>query len=368
MTENSTRAKNPAVVLLNFGGPRNLDEVPSFLYEILRDPQVIKFPFPEFLQNKFARKIANKRSGEVSEQYAELGGKSPIVESTERQRSDLQDWLSAQGANLPVYAVHRYLEGQTLQVAQQIVKARHDALYLIPLYPHFSWSTNGTSFEQMRDCLQQSGYKGRLQVMRSYPTQPGYVSAVTDQIRQHLHQHDIPPEETLILCSAHGLPKAYVEAGDPYQNELLATLEELRRAFPDYRFQLSFQSRVGPAEWLRPYTDELIPKLPAQGVTNLVFVGIAFVNDHLETLFEIDRTYFDMARAVGMKPTRVSAIENHPHFIHFLGERSLDWLKGAQGLELDTVLPPSQYDLRYGWFIRAMWWLALAISLHFALV
>ncbi len=366
MQAKNDRPAQKAVVLLNFGGPRNLEEVADFLYEILRDPNVIQLPFPLWLQNRFARRISSKRVVEVKEQYQQLGGKSPIVEATDQQSQQLTAALQKQDCHYKIYVAHRYLAGHAESVVKQIMEDRIEQIYTIPMYPHYSYATTGSSLEQLHDLLKQQGFRGTIQVLRSYPNHPYYAEALSDLLNQTLLEHSPIPEETLILCSAHGLPQSYVDKGDPYLMELWATVESLRKQFPQWKFQLCFQSRVGPAKWLQPYTDELIPQLPKQGVRSIVFVALSFVNDHLETLFEIDHTYFELARSVGLTPYRVPALETHPRFIELLCEQTLLWDQGIQGVELPPLLPPSQQFQRSSQWILYSWCITLLIALLYA--
>lgn len=347
-----------AVVLLNFGGPRNLAEVPDFLFEILKDPYVIQLPFPLWFQSFLAKRIAKKRARVVKEQYSEIGGQSPILDATENQRQQLLKKLGEAGIDIPVYIVHRYIVGSTQATAMQILQDRIESLYLIPMYPHYSWSTSGSSFKLMSTILRRVGYKGTIQVLRSYPNHPLYINALVDRITQTLHFHKLQPQGTLILCSAHGLPQAYVDKGDPYLIELFLTMDELRQRLPEWEFELSFQSRVGPAQWLKPYTDDLIPQLPSKGITNVVFVGVSFVNDHLETLFEIDHTYFELARKSNLMPYRVSAIETQADYIQLLSDKIIVWCQSNQAMGVENVFPPDQRFNRYG-----RWVLYLCLTL-----
>ncbi|MBF0286749.1 MAG: ferrochelatase [SAR324 cluster bacterium] len=368
MQENNVPSAQKAVVLLNFGGPRHLEEVADFLYEILRDPNVIQLPFPHWLQNRFARKISKKRAVEVAEQYQQIGGKSPIVEATEQQRAQLEKILQKQKGGCKIYVAHRYLAGNAESVVKQIIEDQIEQLYAIPMYPHFSYATTGSSLEQLDGLLKKQGYACTIQVLRSYPNHPYYIEALSDLLKKELSQHTLVPQETLILCSAHGLPQSYVDKGDPYLMELWSTVESLRKQFPEWKFQLCFQSRVGPAKWLQPYTDELLPELAKQGVRSVLFVALSFVNDHLETLFEIDHTYFELARSEGLTPYRVPAVETHPRFIELLGEQTLLWNQGLQGMDLPLLLPPSQHFRRSSQWILYSWCLALLIALFYAIV
>ena len=274
--------------------------------------------------------------------------------------------MALQGG-LRVEAIHRYLPGNAERMVKQLQKDQITEIYLLPMYPHFSWATTGSSIEQFYQILAQVDYSPHVQALRSYPNHPNYIEALSDRLAEALAQHELSPEKTRILCSAHGLPQSYVDEGDPYLMELCATVEELRKGFPLWQFELCFQSRVGPAQWLQPYTDVLIEELPAQGVESIVFVPLSFVNDHLETLYEIDTTYFDLARSVGLKPTRSWAIETHPRFIDLLCEQTVLWEQGLQGLDPKLLLPPRQDFRRYDQWILLVWGICFLLSLYFAL-
>ena len=367
MSEKDPLPPHQAVVLLNFGGPGNLEEVSDFLYEILRDPNTIQMPMPLWFQNRLARRISAKRGEVVAQQYQAIGGKSPIIEATEQQRLHLEAALRQRGSSVQVYVAHRYIAGNTEKVIQHMLQDRMDDIYLLPLYPHYSQATTGSSLEQFCQRLTQGGFCGKIQALRSYPTHPDYIAGLSEQLQQALIQHNLDPHHTRILCSAHGLPQSYIDRGDPYLMELLATVEELRKHFRQWQFDLCFQSRVGPAKWLQPYTDELIQQLPEQGVQSILFVPLSFVNDHLETLFEIDHTYFELARSVNLTPYRMPALETHPRFIHLFCEQTLLWEQGLQGIDPVLLFPASQHFRRYDQWLLYTWSIAFLTALLFAL-
>jgi protoporphyrin/coproporphyrin ferrochelatase len=389
------------IVLLNFGGPRSLAEVPRFLFEILRDPNTIQIPAPGFVQDLLAWRIATRRSAEVARQYGEIGGASPIVASTERLAEALGAALSARGIVAPIFIAHRYLPGHARATVAQMHVQGIERIVALPLYPHFSWATTGSSAEQLLAELARVGHEGSAVGVRSYPDAEGYVDAVVAGLRATLAAlreqlgrerterdgsapaqiartpgsdpgHAPTSDGVLVLCSAHGLPASYVTRGDPYRLELYRTVDALRRRFPDERFVLSFQSRVGPAQWLKPYTDRILADLAAAGVRHLVFLPIAFVNDHLETLHEIGHTYFAAARAVGMTPHRVPAIEAHPAYVALLADRAAaalaDGPVGSGGVvPLAELLPPSQAGRRVGWWLWSLWLAGFVAALAHAL-
>jgi ferrochelatase len=364
------RAPRPraAVVLLNFGGPRSLDEVPAFLYEILRDPNTIQLPAPQWVQNLLARCIARRRAPEVARQYAHIGGASPIVPATERLGNALREALAQGGQPFPVYIAQRYLPGDAEATVAALLRDGVESLLAVPLYPQFCHATSGSSLQQLRGLLEAAGWEGSAHALRSYPDAPGYVDALSERLDETLREAQPPLDATVILCSAHGLPRAYVERGDPYRLELYRTLEALRQRFPAWRFDLSFQSRVGPAEWLRPYTDEYVPRLAAQGVRHVVFLPISFVNDHIETLYEVGVTYFELARRHGLTPHRVAAVEAHPGHVRVLADAALHWAAGRAGVPLAELLPPDQGFRRLGAWAWGLWLAALFATLLAALL
>jgi ferrochelatase len=354
-------------VLLNFGGPRHLDEVEPFLFEILRDPNTIRVPAPRWLQDRLARRIAHRRAPETRRQYGEIGGRSPIVADTDRIAEALRVALAAAGVPLPVLVAHRYLPGWTAALAAEVAAAGCDLILALPLYPHFSYATTGSSLEQLALALEAAGFRGELRAWRSYPDDADYLDALEARLRGCLEAGALRPEDTVILCSAHGLPTRYVEGGDPYRLELYRTLERLRERLSGWRIDLSFQSRVGPMEWLRPYTDEYIPELAQQGIRELVFVPISFVNDHIETLYEIGVTYFELARRHGLRPHRVAAVSDHPGQIRALAGAVRRWEAGWGGVPLAELLPPSQDFARRGAWLWSAWGAALLAALGYAL-
>lgn len=355
-------AGNTAVLLLNFGGPGSLAEVPRFLFEILRDPNTIQLPAPRPVQDFVAWRIAARRSREIARQYAEIGGASPIVAATGRIAAALAALLAERGHALPVLAAHRYLPGHARAAVARLMELNVGRVIALPLYPHFSWASTGSSAEQLGQELARAGFAGDVRAVRSYPDAAGYVEALAGRLRDALGQVG-GPAGTVILCSAHGLPADYVERGDPYRLELYRTLDALRARFPDWRFVLSFQSRVGPAQWLEPYTDRILAELAAQGTRQLVFLPLAFVNDHLETLYEIGHTYFKAARALGMTPHLVPAVEDHPAFMGALADRVREALAGRGTVPLAELLPPDQSFRRAGFWVWSAWLAACAAAL-----
>jgi ferrochelatase len=199
---------------------------------------------------------------------------------------------------------------------------------VLPLYPHFSISTSGSSFRELQRLRNADPAFSRLPIrcIRSWYDHPGYIQALASLIEREIKACE-DPSAAHVFFSAHGVPKSYVEdAGDPYQQEIVdcskLILQRLQQQLGHTNpFTLAYQSRVGPVEWLKPYTEDALQELGEQGVKDLVVVPISFVSEHIETLEEIDMEYRELATVAGVKNfRRVPALDTDPAFIAALTE------------------------------------------------
>ncbi|PSN18895.1 ferrochelatase [filamentous cyanobacterium CCP5] len=328
------------VLLLNLGGPEQLEDVRPFLFNLFSDPEIIRLPFP-WLQRPLAWLISSSRAKQSQENYQQIGGGSPLRRITEQQAEALNQALQAQGQEAEIYIGMRYWYPFTEEAIARIKRDRIEELVVLPLYPQFSISTSGSSFRLLErlwledPALQQIRYT----VIPSWYDRAGYVQAMADLIAQELDQ--LPnPEAAHIFFSAHGVPVSYVEeAGDPYQREIehctQLIMETLGRS-NDHT--LAYQSRVGPVEWLQPYTEDAIADLAKAGVKALVVVPISFVSEHIETLQEIDIEYREIAEEAGIETfRRVPALNTHPAFINDMAAMVLEAAKSPRRLFSDVV-------------------------------
>ncbi|MBF1999457.1 MAG: ferrochelatase [Synechococcales cyanobacterium C42_A2020_086] len=311
------------VLLLNLGGPDQLEDVRPFLFNLFSDPEIIRLPFA-WLQKPLAWLISTTRARKSQENYKVIGGGSPLRRITEEQAQALQDSLRRKGEDAQVYIGMRYWHPFTEEAMARIKRDGIEKLVILPLYPQFSISTSGSSFRLLEKLWQEdpSLHSIDYTVIPSWYKRPGYLKAMAQLIANELDQF-ADPDQVHIFFSAHGVPVSYVEeAGDPYQQEIEECTELIMRTLnrPNAH-TLAYQSRVGPVEWLKPYTEEAIPKLAAQGVQDLLVVPISFVSEHIETLQEIDVEYRELAEAAGIHHfQRVPALNTHPVFIDDLAE------------------------------------------------
>ncbi|HEY9648299.1 MAG TPA: ferrochelatase [Chroococcidiopsis sp.] len=332
------------VLLLNLGGPEQLDDVRPFLFNLFSDPEIIRLPFP-WLQKPLAWLISTSRSSRSQENYKQIGGGSPLRRITEEQAQALQAQLKHKGEEVQVYVGMRYWYPFTEEAIARIKRDGVERLVILPLYPQFSISTSGSSFRLLEQIWAEDPSLNRIEhtVITSWYDRPGYLQAMADLIAQQLDQF-AQPERVHIFFSAHGVPVSYVEeAGDPYQHEIEQCTELIMRTLnrPNAH-TLAYQSRVGPVEWLKPYTEDAIAELAAQGVQDLLVVPISFVSEHIETLQEIDIEYREIAEEAGIHSFhRVPALNTHPVFIDSLADMVLDALR-SPSLQLADVTQPRE--------------------------
>jgi protoporphyrin/coproporphyrin ferrochelatase len=226
------------------------------------------------------------------------------------------------GKDATVYVGMRYWHPFTEEAVAQIKRDQIEELVILPLYPQFSISTSGSSFRVLERMWEADPelQKIKYTVVPSWGTFPAYMESMASLIRRKIDETP-NPDQAHVFFSAHGVPVSYVEeAGDPYQKEMEACtagiMKTLGRSNP---YTLAYQSRVGPVEWLQPYTDVAIEALAEKGVKELVVVPISFVSEHIETLEEIDIEYREIAEAAGIEVfARVPAPDTNPAFIQAL--------------------------------------------------
>lgn len=317
--------KQTAVVLFNLGGPDSLATVEGFLYNLFSDPDIFKLPLGFLTQKPFARLISRRRAAAASVGYAALGGKSPLLANTQKQALALQQALSAEGA-YDVIICMRYWHPLTGAVVADMKAQGYERVILLPLYPQYSRTTTGSSYNEfMRECDRQH-YHPQISLIHQWYEQEEYQQAIVDDIRAAAASlPDADPAHIELLFSAHGLPQKIVDAGDPYEQHIRATYDALRARLGWPRTTLCYQSRVGPLKWLQPYTKDVISTKGAAGVKQMLVYPIAFVSDHIETLYELGMEYKELARHSGIEQYRVvPALNDHPRLINALTQLVLN--------------------------------------------
>jgi len=336
------------VLLLNLGGPESPDDVRPFLFNLFADPEIIRLPLP-FLQRPLAWLISSSRAKQSQANYQQIGGGSPLRRITEEQAEALRHVLADRGTEASIYIGMRYWYPFTEEAVAQIKRDGIEKLVVLPLYPQFSISTTGSSFRLLERLWLEDPALQRVvyTAVPSWYERPGYTESMADLIAQELDKLE-NPDGAHIFFSAHGVPVSYVEeAGDPYQREIEHCTElimkSLNRPNPH---TLAYQSRVGPVEWLQPYTEDAIEQLAQQGVKDLVVVPVSFVSEHIETLQEIDIEYREIAEEAGIHGFhRVPALNTHPRFIADMADMVTEALVAPRQLFSDVVQPDKKVKI-----------------------
>jgi ferrochelatase len=336
------------VLLLNLGGPERLEDVRPFLFNLFSDPEIIRIPF-SWMQKPLAWLISTSRARKSQDNYREIGGGSPLRRITEEQAQALETTLRQRGQDVQVYIGMRYWYPFTEEAIARIKRDQIEKLVILPLYPQFSISTSGSSFRLLEKIWDDDPVLQRMDytVIPSWYNSPGYLQAMADLIAQQLDQCP-NPDGVHVFFSAHGVPVSYVEeAGDPYQREIEdCTALIMKTLNRPNAHTLAYQSRVGPVEWLKPYTEDAIQELAEQGINNLVVVPISFVSEHIETLQEIDMEYREIAEEAGIEHfQRVPALNTHPIFIDDLASLVETAIASPNVQFSDVVRPPEKVKM-----------------------
>ncbi|MGI9645469.1 MAG: ferrochelatase [Ilumatobacteraceae bacterium] len=290
------------VIVAQLGGPAHLDQVEPFIKSIFADPDLVPLPGGRRTRSVFSALVARLRAPRVRARYDAIGGGSPIIETTRQQADALADELGARGHDVIVAVAHRHSFPDTEAAVDAVLAAGGDRLLLLPLFPQYSRATTGSSESELRRVVAARGSDVPLRVVRSWCDHPSYLDLQARLVDEMLDT--VPVEQSdggLVVYSAHGLPERTVERGDPYVEEVEATVADVTgRLQRPVEHQIAFQSRTGPIKWVGPDVREVIQAAATDGRPWVGVVPISFVSEHLETLHELDIELAGLAHEVGL--------------------------------------------------------------------
>lgn len=306
-----------AIVLFNLGGPDSLEAVRPFLFNLFNDPAIIRVP--ALLRSMIAAWIARRRTPTARHIYAQMGNRSPILPNTEAQARALEQALSDKmaGGEAKAFIAMRYWHPMTKEAVAAVKAYAPDQIILLPLYPQFSTTTTASSYRTWQEEAKRQGLSAPQRLVCCFPTEPGFIAAASELVQHGIAQAKQAQAKPLVVFSAHGLPKKIVTDGDPYVSQVEAGVSAIvaRLGLAAGDWVISYQSRVGPLEWVGPATDAVILQA-AKDSRALVVFPIAFVSEHSETLVELDIEYRHLAERNGAAAyVRVPAVATHPAFI-----------------------------------------------------
>ncbi|XP_061656299.1 ferrochelatase, mitochondrial isoform X1 [Phyllopteryx taeniolatus] len=329
------RKPKTGILMLNMGGPEKLEDVHDFLLRLFMDTDLMKLP----VQNKLGPFIAKRRTAKIQEQYSKIGGGSPIKRWTAVQGEGmvkLLDEMSPETAPHKFYIGFRYVHPLTEEAIEEMEKDEVDRAVAFTQYPQYSCSTTGSSLNAIYRYYRSRGDRPKMcwSVIDRWPTHPLLVECFAEHVSNELLKF---PEEkrddVVILFSAHSLPMAVVNRGDPYPQEVGATVQRVMERLGHCNpYRLVWQSRVGPMAWLGPQTDEVIKGLCERGKKNILLVPIAFTSDHIETLHELDIEYGQvLGEECGVENLRrAESLNGNPLFMKALAELVQSHLKSNE--------------------------------------
>lgn len=334
MTPDTQENRKPktGILMLNMGGPEKLEDVHDFLLRLFMDTDLMKLP----VQNKLGPFIAKRRTPKIQEQYSKIGGGSPIKHWTSMQGEGmvkLLDEMSPETAPHKFYIGFRYVNPLTEDAIEEMEKDGVERAVAFTQYPQYSCSTTGSSLNAIYRYYTNRGSRPKMSwsVIDRWPTHPLLVECFAEHINNELLKF---PEEkrddVVILFSAHSLPMAVVNRGDPYPQEVGATVQRVMERLGHCNpYRLVWQSRVGPMPWLGPQTDDVIKGLCERGKKNILLVPIAFTSDHIETLHELDIEYGQvLGEECGVENIRrAESLNGNPLFMKALADLVQSHLK-----------------------------------------
>jgi len=312
------------IVLFQLGGPDSPEAVEPFLHNLFLDPDIIDFPFAKLARPVLAKLMAASRAKKVAHGYESLGGCSPIVTWTRRQAELLENELrsSPETSNARVVVAMRYWKPFTEEAIAELVRAQVTEIVLLPLYPQYSKTTTGSSYNEWMRHFPSSPLKDVPSTyIRAFHDHTGYVDCFVAGVNETLKRFPSPQDVHLVF-SAHGIPNAVVQSGDPYKEQIEETTRlVLERGKWNLLWTLCWQSKVGSGRWIQPSIHETVPTLAAQGTRNLLVVPISFVSDHIETIHEIGEEVRAEANAAGVERFELMpGLNDAPAFIAALAD------------------------------------------------
>lgn len=288
------------IILAQLGGPKSLTDVAPFIRSIFSDPRLVQLPGGRRTRSVVSSLVSRMRRSKVQSHYEMIGGGSPIGATTRIQGELLEDELFKRGRDVVVRVAQRHSSPSTDAAVTELLAAGAERFVLLPLYPHYSGATTGSSEDELRRVLAKRAPDLSLQVVRSWCDHPSYVAAQTRLIEETLSS--VALDSSLqVVFSAHGLPQKMVDRGDFYVAEIEASVLSIMDSLHvTVDYVIAYQSRASPVRWVGPNLKDLVKAAAGEGHTRLCVVPISFVSEHVETLYELDIELKELALSSGI--------------------------------------------------------------------
>jgi len=283
-----------AILFLNMGAPRNLDEVELFLKNMFNDKNIITVK-SDLLRSFISFLIVQSRKKEAKSNYEKLGGASPLVKHTKEFIKVAKEIFN----EYEVATIMRYTPPFADEVLKDLKEKGVKEIVAIPLYPQYSTTTTKSSVEDLEKALKKLSWDVKVKVIERFYKKDFYLDVIVDDIKSTLKDKDT--KEFDLIFSAHSLPQKIVDQGDPYQKEVEEQVALLKKKLKDMKFKniyLAYQSKLGPVKWLEPSLEDKLHSLENK---NVVIYPISFVLDNSETEFELSIEYDEVAKKLGFE-------------------------------------------------------------------
>ena len=277
------------VLIVNLGTPDSTSwwDVRKYLKEFLSDTRVIEVNpiLWKIILNCFILTFRPSKSAHAYKQiWMEETNESPLRYYTDLQTKKLRKKISNE--NIVADFAMRYGNPSIKSKLNLLKEKGCENIIILPLYPQYAAATTATACDEAYRSLMKMRWQPSLQIIPHYESEPLYIESLINSIRNKIKTINWKPD--LIMASYHGIPKSYFDKGDPYQCYCQKTTRLIKEKFSDFEIQTTFQSRFGPREWLKPYTDKTLESLPGQGIKNVLVICPGFASDCVETLEEIN--------------------------------------------------------------------------------
>ena len=323
MAENKT-----GIILLNMGGPDNLDEVHPYLLNIFRDPNILDMPLGFLVRPWLSRIIANKRQHVSRERYRSIGGGTPLNGITRKQAELLQKLLQDDGINAVCRTGMRYWHPLAADSVKELKAEGVTSILALSMYPQYCKATSFSSLQDLKQAVKKYYPDSKYQEIDEWHLLPEYLAFLVDKIKEAWAEIPLPPEKVKIIFSAHSIPRKLAEKGDPYKEMVERTYESVVKSLPkEMDCALGWQSAFGPAKWLEPVTETLVAEAVEQGCEGLIVVPLGFAAENIETLWDMDIDLKECAVKAGIREFRRLSCPND----------DLEVMKGLKNLVVEAL-------------------------------
>ncbi len=308
-----------AALFINMGGPRTPEDVRPFMFNLFNDVHILDLKQP--LRRFVATMICMARVKRVRQNYLDIGGGSPIFDWTQKQGAGTVALLKDRYPGIEALDGYSYAAPFIGPAIDELAKKDYGRIVIVPLYPYYSLATLGSMYSDVEKARRRNDLGERLIIVPPYYDRPLYLKATLELLKESLAKMD-SSRPFRVVFTAHSLPVGFIlDEGDPYRQQVQSTYRAILREVPLKDSILSFQSKIGPVEWMGPSTEKTIIETGQQGFKQVLVFPLGFTCDHIETLHELDIELKHTAKSAGIETfVRGRVFNDHLTFIMLLAE------------------------------------------------